>query len=62
MADEIAVQRSLLEKIFDEMFEGIEGQEEFDVQTIQKLKQLAASDDLKKAAEVIKAIKQGSVE
>ncbi len=51
-----------MEKIFDEMFEGIEGQEEFDLQTIQKLKQLAESDDLKKAAEVIKAIKQGSVE
>ncbi len=60
MVEEIAVQKSLVEQIFDEMFASIEGQEEFDAQTIQRLKQLAISGDFKKAMQVAKAIKPES--
>lgn len=57
MAKEIPVQKPLLEQIFDEMFDNLEGREEFDFETIQALKQLTQSGDLKKEASVSKAIK-----
>ena len=60
MTEETIIQRSLVEQIFDEMFASIEGREEFDAQTIQKLKQLAVSGDLKKATQATKAIKLAS--
>ena len=62
MTEEMPIQKSLIEQIFDEMFANIEGREEFDVQTVQKLKQLARSGDLKKAPQVMKAIKSASGE
>ena len=52
--------KSLAEQILDEMFASIEAREEFDDQTIQKLKQLALSGDLKKASQVTKVIKSMS--
>ena len=58
MTEETIIKKSLVEQIFDEMFASIEGREEFDEKTIQKLKQLAVSGDLKKAPKVVtKAIK-----
>jgi hypothetical protein len=57
MTEETLIQKSLVEQILDEMFASIEGREEFDAQTIQTLKQLAVSGDLKKATQVTKAIK-----
>ena len=57
MAEETIIKKSLVEQIFNEMFASIEGREEFDEKTIQKLKQLAVSGDLKKAPRVTKAIK-----
>ncbi|NQE05923.1 hypothetical protein C5S32_08630 [ANME-1 cluster archaeon GoMg1] len=60
MTEETIIQKSLVEQIFDEMFASIEEREEFDAQTIQKLKQLTVSGDLKKATQVTKAIKLAS--
>ena len=51
------VQKSLVEQILDDMFAYIEDLEEFDVHTIQTLKQSAASGNLEKARQVIRAIK-----
>jgi hypothetical protein len=62
MVEEIAVQKSLAEQIFDKMFASIEEQEEFDAQTIQRLKQLAVSGNLKRAMQVAEAIKLESGE
>lgn len=59
MAEE-TVQKSLVEQILDDMFANIEQQEAFDPDTVQRLKQLAASGNLKKAAQVIRAIKSAS--
>lgn len=58
--EETTVQKSLVEQIFDEMFTSIEGQREFDDQTIQKFRQLAISGGLKKPAQVTNAIKSAS--
>lgn len=57
MGEEIAIPKSLVEQILDEMFASIEGQKEFDDRTIQHLKKLAISGDLKKPPQVTKAIK-----
>ena len=59
MTEETA-QKSLIEQILDDMFANIEEREEFDADTIQKLKQLAKSGGLKKAPRVIRAIKSVS--
>jgi hypothetical protein len=50
------VKPSLVEQILDDMFSKIEGHEEFDAQTIERLKHLAAGGDLHKPIEVAKAI------
>ncbi len=50
------VQKPLLEQILDEMFLSIEKQEEFDAETIEKLKKLATSGDLRKANVVIRSV------
>ncbi len=59
MTEEATIQKSLIEQIFDEMFASIEGREggEYDAETIQKLKQLASSGDLKRAPQVTEAIR-----
>lgn len=57
MTTESSIQKSLTEQIFDEMFASLEGREEFDKETIDKLKHLAASGDLQKPARVTKVIK-----
>ncbi len=62
MTKETTIQKSLVEQILDEVFATIEGREEFDAPTIQKLKQLAISGDLRKAPQVAKAIKSASRE
>jgi len=54
------VQKSLVEQILDDLFANIEKLEEFDAHTLQRLKQLAASGNLKKAAQVIQAIRFAS--
>jgi len=57
MAEENFIQKSLLEQIIDEMFANIEGQKEFDAQTLGQLRGLAAKGDLNKFIEVNEAIK-----
>jgi len=57
MAKDTINQPSLIEQIFAEMFKTLEGRDEFDSHTIEKLKALAASGNLSKAEKVEKAIK-----
>jgi hypothetical protein len=57
---ERTVQKSLVEQILDDMFANIEELEEFDAELLQKLKQLAVSGNLKKAPQIIRAIKAAS--
>lgn len=60
MPEEVTIQKTLVEQIFDEMFATIEQYKEFDTQAILKLKQLAISGDLTKAMRVAEAIKLAS--
>jgi hypothetical protein len=57
---ERTVQKSLVEQILDDMFADIEELEEFNAELLQKLKQLAVSGNLKKASQIIRAIKAAS--
>jgi hypothetical protein len=57
---EKTVQKSLVEQILDDMFANIEELEEFDAELLQRLKQLAVSGNLKKAPQIIRAIKAAS--
>lgn len=58
--EEESVQKSLGEQILDDMFANIEKLEEFDVDVLQRLKQLAVSGNLKKAPQVTRAVKAAS--
>jgi len=60
MEEEITIQKSLVEQIFDEMFVQLEGRVEFDTTAIQKLRQLTISGNLSKATRVTEAIKAAS--
>jgi hypothetical protein len=60
MTEETSIQKSLTEQILDEMFKSIEVREEFDAQVIQELRRLATSGGLKKAPQVMKAIKSAT--
>ena len=57
MTENIESKKSLLDQVFDEMFEIINKQKEFDAETIENLKKLSCSGDLKKAPQVINVIK-----
>jgi hypothetical protein len=57
MAQEVVIQKSLVDQILDDMFSSIQGRDEFDEHTIRELRRLAASADLGKATHVIRAIK-----
>lgn len=48
---------SLTDQILDHMFASLQARAEFDLETIEKLRQLAATSDLDKAGHIIKAIK-----
>ncbi len=50
-------QKPLVEKIYDELIFSIEGQEEFDFETIQRLKLLVTKSELHKTAKVKEAIR-----
>ncbi len=57
MTDQNPIQASLTDEILDEMFTSLAKREEFDQITVDGLRQLARSGELKKAAQVIKVIK-----
>jgi len=59
MSEDIA-EKSLVEEIVADMFVNLEELEEFDADVLQRLKQLAASGNLRKAREVIRAIEEAS--
>ncbi len=57
MAENIEVQKSLIDQITEEMFVRLGGNEAFDAETLQVLKELAERGDLSKAVQVAKIIK-----
>ncbi len=60
MLETTTIPKSHIELIIEEMFASIEKKDEFDSQTIQKLKELAQIGDLKKHNEVTKVLKPES--
>ena len=62
MTENINSKKSLLEQIFDEMFEIISKNKEFEATTIDTLKDMASGDGLKKAPQIIKVIKSSEKE
>jgi predicted PP-loop superfamily ATPase len=57
MTSQSSIPKSLVEQILDEMFANVEPRKEFDKDTIDKLKHLAASGGLDKVARVTEVIK-----
>ena len=57
MIEKTTIKKSLIEQIIDEMFENIEKHEEFDMRTIQNLKQLASTGDIKKSSLITNTVK-----
>jgi hypothetical protein len=57
MTPDTETQKSIQEQILDTMFVALSKQVAFDAVTVEKLRQLAEKDDLKKASLVTKAIK-----
>ena len=56
---ELASRTSLLDEITDRLFTELEDAEEFDAETIERLRQWASSGALKKHRQVTKAIRVG---
>ena len=56
MSQQTTVPKSLVEQIVDEMLASIEDREEFDPETIQRLKELSKCGDLTKPRQIAKAI------
>ena len=57
MTDQKYLQKSLTDEILNEMFTTLEKREEFDKATIDGLKQLAETGELRRAPQVIKVLK-----
>lgn len=57
MSRKTGVGESLIEQILAEMFVSLKGREEFDPETIEKLKRLATDGGLKKPKKVAESIK-----
>ena len=59
MTEESKVQKSLIERIYDEMFRIIEETQKFNEVEIQNLREIAYEDNFKKEMSIIEAIKSG---
>ena len=57
MVKDTAIQKSLVEQIFDEILIILEKRDEFDAHTIQRIKALAISGNLNKVKKVAESIK-----
>ena len=57
MADDKAVQKSLIEQIYDELTTRLENKEGFDTELIQKIKELSNNGELKKHAKLQSVLK-----
>lgn len=57
MTEAASIPKSLTEQILDEMFTALQEVKEFDSGTIQELRKLALTGELKKAPQVTKAVK-----
>ena len=62
MTENIKSKKSLLEQVFDEMFQIISKHKEFETATIDTLKDMASGDGLKKSPQIIKVIKSSEKE
>jgi len=60
MTKETKIEKSLVEQILDEMFLAIERREEFDDETIERLKELVSRGGLNKPQQVTSAIKSST--
>jgi hypothetical protein len=56
MAENTTIPKSLVEQILEDMFARLDAREEFDAQTVRRLRDLARRGGLKKAPQVTKAI------
>ena len=59
MTEESKIQKSLIERIYDEMFRIIEETQKFNEVEIQNLREIAYEDNFKKEMSIIEAIKSG---
>ena len=59
MTKESNVQKSLIERIYDEMFRIIEDFKKFNEVEIQNLREIAYKDNLNKEKSIVEAIKSG---
>jgi len=59
MTEESNVQKSLIERIYDEMFRNIEETKKFNEVEIQNLREIAYEENFKKEKSIIEAIKSG---
>lgn len=59
MTEESKVQKSLIERIYDEMFRIIEETQKFNEVEIQNFREIAFEDNFKKEISIIEAIKSG---
>jgi len=59
MTEESKIQKSLIERIYDEMFRIIEETQKFNEVEIQNLRKIAYEDNFKKEMSIIEAIKSG---
>ena len=60
MPEDTQIEKPILEQILDEMFSKLEANADFAPEAIQMLRQLAVRGDLKKPAQVSKAIQAQS--
>lgn len=59
MTEESKVQKSLIERIYDEMFRIIEETQKFNEVEIKNFREIAYEDNFKKEMSIIEAIKSG---
>lgn len=59
MTEESNIQKSLIERIYDEMFRIIEETKKFNEVEIQNLREIAYEDNFKKEKSIVEAIKSG---
>ena len=59
MTEESKIQKSLIERIYDEMFRIIEETQKFNEVEIQNFREIAFEDNFKKEISIIEAIKSG---
>lgn len=57
MENENICKRSIVEQIYDELIVNIEGQDEFDAEIVEKIKELITKGEIKKSVKIAEAIR-----